>query len=313
MSPPAQPSPTRALCALLGGALGIACAPLFVRASELPATSTAFWRVLLAAPVLALLAGLTAQRRPATARPSGSLWWLLLPGVFFAGDLALWHQALHDTTIAHATLLANGAPLVVTLGAWLWLGERITRRFLIALGIALVGVVLLTDHSAGQARAPLRGDLFGMGTAVFYGSYLLSVRRLRAAGWPAAALMAVASLTSALVLLPLALALGDPLLPPTANGWRILIGLALVSHVGGQGLIAWALAHLPASYSALALLSQPVLVGAAGWWLFAEHLGGVQLVGAALVMGAAAWAHRDAGLRSAGAPSGGPPAPRSGG
>jgi len=293
---------------LLLGALGIACAPLLVRVSELEPSATAFWRVALAAPVLGLFLWRSprdaANQRDTDARPARAL---LLPGLFFAGDLGLWHQALRDTTVAHATLLANGAPLVVALGGWLLLGERLTRRFVAALALALMGVVLLSDHAPGQARAPLRGDLFGVGTAVFYGAYLLSVRRLRAAGCGVLRLMFVASVTSAVVLLAWSALAGEALWPSTARGWGVLVALALVSHVGGQGLIAWALAHLPANFSSLTLLTQPVLVGIAGWWLFDERLGALQLVGAGLVLVALTLARRSvtrgASVRSGTAPT----------
>ncbi|GJM20542.1 MAG: membrane protein [Planctomycetota bacterium] len=298
---------------LLLGAAGIACAPLLVRVSELEPTATAFWRVALASPVLAALAWRArhgAEERataPTQQAHRVATWKLLLPGVFFAGDLGLWHQALRDTTVAHATLLANGAPLVVALGGWLLLGERLSRRFLVALGVALLGAVLLANHAEDQARAPLRGDLFGVGTAFFYGAYLLSVRQLRAAGVGAARLMTIASISSAVLLLSWCLLAGEDLRPQSLEGWGWLLALALVSHVGGQGLIAWALAHLPASYSSLALLAQPVMVGAAGWWLFGERLSGLQLAGAGLVLGAVLSARQHvavsaSALRSAGAP-----------
>jgi hypothetical protein len=41
-----------ALAALIAGAVGIACAPIFVRLSELGPTATAFWRLALALPVV---------------------------------------------------------------------------------------------------------------------------------------------------------------------------------------------------------------------------------------------------------------------
>ena len=61
-------------------------------------------------------------------------------------------------------------------------------------------------------------------------------------------LMAMTTTLTAVLLLPVALASGDTLLPGTAAGWGVLLGVALVSHAAGQGLIAYALAHLKAGY-----------------------------------------------------------------
>ena len=55
------------------------------------------------------------------------------------------------------------------------------------------------------------------------------------------------------------------LLPASWQGWAVLIGLALLSHTGGQSLIAFSLAHLPASFSAITLLVQPATAGLLAW------------------------------------------------
>ena len=70
--------------------------------------------------------------------------------------------------------------------------------------------------------------------------------------------MAITTTLTASLLLPVALASGDQMLPVTPLGWWKLVGLALVSHAAGQGLIAYALAHLPAAFSSVSLLFQPV-------------------------------------------------------
>src|SRR3712207_5615993 len=90
-----------ALAALIGrasdaGAVGIACAPIFVPLSELGPTATAFWR--LALPVLWLWAEIGNRREAGESahRISGhrTLLGLTLAGLFFAGDLALWHWSI---------------------------------------------------------------------------------------------------------------------------------------------------------------------------------------------------------------------------
>ena len=98
----------RSVAALLLGAVGIAFAPIFVRLSPLAPTATAFWRLALAAPLLWLW--VRAERRPLP----GSWRPLIWPGVFFAGDLALWHWSLQFTSVANSTLLANTMPVFVT-------------------------------------------------------------------------------------------------------------------------------------------------------------------------------------------------------
>jgi drug/metabolite transporter (DMT)-like permease len=274
-----------ALTALLAGALLIALAPIFVRLSETGPTATGFWRLALAAPVLIgwdLLSRKrtgSAQRRPAR-RPYLGL--LVAAGLCFAGDLAAWHTSIELTSVANATLLANAAPIFVAAAAWAWLGERPTVPFLAGLIMAIGGGFLLARASAGITQSRLAGDALGLLTAAFYAGYLLVVKMLRAQQ-ATSTVMAGSSLVGALALLPLAVALGDTMLPATTGGWAVLIALALLSQVCGQGLIAWALGHLTASFSALGLLTQTAAAAALAWILFGESFTVLQPIGIILV------------------------------
>lgn len=271
-----------ALPALLAGATCIALSPIFVRVSEAGPTATAFWRVALAVPPLWLLYFLV-RRGVAPAR---SAHWGLLgaAGLAFAGDLAFWHSSIKLTSVANSTLLANLASLFVTLTAWIFLRQRPRALFLAGLAAALVGVAMLVKTSLAFSSTGLLGDALGVVTAMFYAGYLLAVKELRDRGETTLHLMAATSTITAIVLLPVALASGERFLPGTAFGWWILIGLALVSHAAGQGLIAYALAHLPAAFSSVSLLFQPVMAAGFAWLLLSEPLVALQILGGIIVL-----------------------------
>jgi drug/metabolite transporter (DMT)-like permease len=271
-----------ALGALLAGATFIALSPIFVRVSEAGPTATAFWRVALAVPALWILYWLKLRSR---ARRYGGKWPLLIgAGLAFAGDLAFWHTSIQLTSVANSTLLANLASIFVTLAAWIFLRQRPTRVFLAGLGAALAGVLLLVHTSLEFSATGLAGDALGVVTAIFYAGYLLAVKGLRDRGETTLHLMAVTSTLTAMVLFPVALATGEPMLPATARGWWILAGLALVSHAAGQGLIAYALAHLPAAFSSVSLLFQPVMAALFAWLLLSEPLAPLQVAGGVIVL-----------------------------
>lgn len=283
-----------ALAALLAGACAIAFAPIFVRLSELGPSATAFWRVAFAVPALFLWLGLEqhrlgpAARRPATARD----WWLLgLAGFCFAGDLAFWHWSIRLTSVANSTLLANFAPIFVTPAAWLLFGERIRPAFLAGMALAILGAGLLMSQSLTLSADHILGDALGIVTAAFYAAYMLAVSRLRAT-FSTATIMAWSAIATAILLWPVALASGESLVATTAYGWAVLLGLALLSHSGGQSLIAYAFAHLPASFSSVALLLQPAVAALLAWLLFAEPLGPLQALGGAVILGGIVLARR---------------------
>jgi drug/metabolite transporter (DMT)-like permease len=274
-----------ALGALLAGALLIALAPIFVRVSETGPTATGFWRLALAAPIL-IAWDLSCRKRTGADRPwrlsNAETRFLAVAGLCFAGDLAAWHTSIELTSVANATLLANAAPIFVAATAWAWLGERPSARFIAGLALAIAGGFLLARASADITRSRLVGDALGLLTAAFYAGYLLVVKVLRAR-LPTSTVMAGSSFIGALALLPLALVFHETMLPATVRGWSVLIALALLSQVFGQGLIAWALGHLTASFSALGLLTQTAAAAALAWALFGETFTVLQFIGIILV------------------------------
>jgi drug/metabolite transporter (DMT)-like permease len=274
---------TSALFSLVAGAACIALSPIWVRVSDVGPTASAFWRVCLAVPLLWTLffALETTQEKNSAAPPFKAM---LLAGIAFAGDLAFWHSSIKYTSVANSTLLANLASIFVTLAAWLLWRTRPSGLFMAGLATALLGVVLLVRASLDFSSTALLGDGLGVVTAVFYAWYLLSVKGLRDRGAGTLLLMAATTTITAVVLLPVALASGEVLLPGSAAGWLKLVGLAWISHAAGQGLIASALAHLPAGFTSVGLLLQPVMAALFAWILLGESLAALQIAGGAIVL-----------------------------
>jgi drug/metabolite transporter (DMT)-like permease len=170
-----------AFAALLTGATGIGFAPVLVRLSETGPTATAFYRLLFALPIIWLWMALAHQQRgevqPRSTRAFG---WLALSGLLFAADLSIWHWALQFTTVTNSTLITNLAPLLVAAVAWLFLGEKATRTFILGLLIATAGAAVLVGNSYVLSARHLLGDLLSLVAAVFYAGYLVTLRHLRA-------------------------------------------------------------------------------------------------------------------------------------
>ncbi|MEG3619476.1 DMT family transporter [Magnetovibrio sp. PR-2] len=268
---------------LMVGAACIAFAPIFVRLSELGPTATAFHRMLLAMPALWLWLkwGEKTDDAPKLTKPEYTR--LALAGFFFAGDMSVWHFSIHYTSVANSTLLANLAPIFVTLFGFVLFKDRVSKLFVGGMVLALLGAVTLMSESLELSEQTFFGDILGVITAVFYASYILAVGRLRAR-MATRVIMYWSTLFCAGFLGVLTALSGEVWLPVTFNGWGMLIGLALVAQVFGQGLIAYALAHLPASFGSVSLLFQPVIAALAAWVIFSEALGPLQGIGAAVVL-----------------------------
>ena len=269
----------RALAALITGAVLIGFAPIFVRLTDVGLTAAGFWRMALALPLLGVL--MIKETKGIKIKPG--LGWLLLAGAFFCGDLVFWHQAIHISSVANATLMTNLAPVFVTLASFLFFGERFRGVFIAGIALSIAGAIVLMSGSLQLGVQRLHGDLFAIVSAVFYAGYILGVSRARQR-YGAMEVMFWATLSSAVLLCIVGNVQGDSFWPQSARGWWVLIGLALLSHVAGQGLIAWALAHLSAAFSAVGLLVQPVAAAVFAWLILAEPFGALQALGGAIVL-----------------------------
>lgn len=284
-----------ALAALLAGAAGIAFSPILAKLAVdeggVGPIGAAFWRVALAAGLFAIWLAMRGELRamvPATGRARW-LGLLVVPGLFFAGDLALWHWSFEFTPVANATVLANFSAVLVTLVGWAFLGEKPTGLFVVGGAIALFGVVWLTlgtaTPSVSQVAPTSVGDVLALGAACFYAGYLLSIKQARARH-TVGQVMCLSSAAAGLVLWGAALSSEPRLVPRTGEGWALVLALAVVSQCLGQGLIAFALARLTASLSAVTLLIQPVMAALWGWLILAQRLTlGQGLAGAVVLAG----------------------------
>jgi len=219
---------------------------------------------------------------PAT-RAHTDRWAIVVAGLCFTGDLAVWHWSLRFTTVANSTLLTNFAPFFVMLGARILFAERIHSNLILGLLLAFAGGAMLVGQSLKLTAAHVLGDGLALVTAVFYAGYLLTVKHLRRTA-TTSRIMFYSGLVSCPALLVVTLLSEKSLLAASGNGWLVLIAMALVSQVGGQGLIAFALAHLPASFSAVGLLWQPVVAAFLAWLLLGEPMSWLQIGGGAVVL-----------------------------
>lgn len=287
--PPSAPTTRLAIAALALGIAGVGFAPIFMRLSELGPNATALYRVAFALPFLLLW--LLLERRSAkkdnNERPRriGRSDWLLLAlsGVFWSGDLVFWHWSITLTNVANSTFFACSSPIFVIIGARLIFGEHISRGFLLGFALTLAGGACLMGSSLAFGGGDLLGDMFGIVTAFFFGSYLLTIKHLRS-GLPTGAIMFWSGLFSLPGLLLAALLTGEGFVSESLYGWSMIIGLALLAHVLGQGLAAYALAHLPASFTSVAFLGEPVVAAILGWVVLAEALGPLQAAGCVIIL-----------------------------
>jgi drug/metabolite transporter (DMT)-like permease len=264
------------IVALGGSFLGFS--GILLRLSEVGSTATGGWRLAIAAlvfmPIAARTEGRTAMSRSVPV--------LLLAGGFFAVDIAFYYWSLQLTSIAHATLITNLAPVMTLIAGVLFFAEKLNALKLLGLAAALSGAFLMTG-----GRADVSGTLEGNGLAALsmigYALYLITVKHVRRSHGTLA-IMAWSSLASAVCLFLVAGIAGETIFPTSVSGWAVVIAMGLVTHVMGQGLITFGMRETPVGLGSILLLVQPVVASIAAWVLFKEVLGALEILGAGLVL-----------------------------
>jgi drug/metabolite transporter (DMT)-like permease len=269
---------------VLLGAVTIAFSGILFRKSHVSPTTGAFFRCFWALPFLWPLAVWEDRRigaRPWTLRRAA---WI--GGVFFAADLVLWHYSIEYVGAGLATVLGNTQVVLVGLLAWVIFRERPTRNSLLAIPVAMVGIVLISGvlESGAYGSNPKLGAIYGLLTGVAYSGFLLALRWGSGERGRVAGPLYDATLASAICVVPIGLVIGNLDFTPglEAQGW--LITLALSSQVLGWLLITVSLGRLPTALTSVLLTLQPLLAVCFAALLVDERPSPLQLVGAALIL-----------------------------
>jgi drug/metabolite transporter (DMT)-like permease len=286
-------SQTRLAYAAMGvGIVALGFSALFVRWADAPGPVTGFYRMAVASLILIPMALL--RHGDPRRWPSAGTRLALIGGASLAFDLALWNTAVLYTSAANATLLANTAPLWVAIAAAVFFHERLRGGFWLGLLLTLIGAaaVLGTDflHSFHLGL----GDVLAIGAGVFYAGYYLATQlgRRHLASLP---YVALAGVSSAVVLLAMIILLGMPLTGFPPQTWAAFIGLGIVVQLFGYLAVGYALGRLPASLVAPTMVGQPVMTALLAIPLLGETLAPVQWIGGAAVLIGIVMVHRSHG------------------
>jgi drug/metabolite transporter (DMT)-like permease len=207
----------------------------------------------------------------------GACGYALQSGCYFA--------ALERIDASLLSLLLYTFPAIVAAAAIALGRERLDRRRLTALALALSGLVLVVAGAGTGALDPL-GAALAMAAAIVYSTYILVsdgvVGRMRPQ------VLSALVCTGAAASLTVGSALIGQLRPDevTVGGWGWLASLAVVSTVGAISLFFAGLRRVGPTTASILATVEPLVTVVLAFLAFGETLGSVQLVGGALVLAA---------------------------
>jgi drug/metabolite transporter (DMT)-like permease len=268
---------------LVLGAVSIAFSPIFVRFSDVDPIITAFYRIFLSLPFFLFFSSTKLIEKINFNVFKNHFVLIFISGLFFALDLICWHWSIKLTTVSKATFLSNLAPIVVIMYALFFLKEKFSKFFVIAVLLSLSGMFLLLGESFQFNKTQFLGDLLGVLTALWYGSYIVTISQLRKKFNSTTIMFLSGSVSSALVLIA-ALLFEQNLIPQSVFTITVLFLLGFICQFMGQTFITYSLAYLPASLSSLSLLIQPVTATILAYLFFEEKLTLIQFMGSILIL-----------------------------
>ncbi|HEU5322065.1 MAG TPA: DMT family transporter [Methylomirabilota bacterium] len=198
------------------------------------------------------------------------------------------YLGIYFTTAANAAILQAAAPIMVALGARVYLGERLRREQRLGVGVSALGVLLVVTDGrlAGLRAAELRaGDFLTLAALVGWSAYTVYGKRVLRAHSPAVA-TAGAYVCGTLVLAALA-GLTAPLFPAPVLASPVAWAVVLYHAIFGAVAHLWwyrAVERVGASRAAVFMNVTPVVGVALAWALLGERIGPWQALGAACVL-----------------------------
>ena len=287
-----------ALFAIILGAWCLGSSPIFVRLGEAGPSAIAFWRVALSLPIA--YAWMRMENRLnydyfnknnntyssnifRANIANKKLLIILIASFFWVGDLIFWHLSLSKTNIANSTFLATSSPIFITIAAWFLFGEKYTRLFLLGAGITVVGSIVLMSATLNFDNGSIVGDGLSLITAFCFGAFVLAVRQLRKF-MGAGTIMFYTALISAPCFLIISILSGEIFFPNSLQGWGALLGLAIITQILGQGLLAYGLGQIKAGAASILILIEPIVAALLAWLVLSEALNPLQAAGCLLII-----------------------------
>jgi len=264
---------------LLTGVLCISWSAIFVKIANISGFGSGFYRLLFG--TIGILPIWYFFRKPVYSIRGIRV--AIICGILFALDIATWNSSIMLSKASVSTLLANLSPVWVGLGALLLFKEKLTKNYWIGTFLAITGVAVIVGFDQITVSGMNKGNLLAILASVFYGTYLLTVRKGRNT-LDTVSFTAISMITSTIVLGIICFTTSTKLSGFNNVTWFSLIALGLIPQLVGWLAINQALGHIHPTLASVTLLSQSVFTALFSVPVLGEVLTFAEIGGAIIVL-----------------------------
>ena len=273
------------IAAVLGAIVSFSISYALVKWARTPGSVVAFWRMVGAAVLWWVV--LAARRaRTGTPLPTAATWKrVVLPALFFGTNIAILFTAVTKTSVAHSEFITSLSPLLLVPAGALLFRERPDWTAMRWGGLSVIGIVIVLFFGPAKGAATLEGDLLMLVVLCAWVSYLLTSKRVRAAGVDTFDFMACLMPLGLITTTPITLAIaGDEIWPLSGRGWFVVAVLSVLTGMVAHGLLAYAHRTVPIATVGVLQVGQPALSVMWAWLIVGEGISIAQVPGMALVI-----------------------------
>ena len=270
------------------GIIGCGLAGVFVKMSAAPSTLTAavrlLWTVLLLSPVTLGSKTFRAELKGIDKKDA-----LLsaLSGLFLAAHFAIWFESLRYTSVAISTTICCTEVVWVTLGFCLLLNGRISKMALLAIGVTMLGNVLIAWADLGTASG-LVGDLMSLAAALLLAAYTIIGRVVRM-NVSTTVYTYICYSACALVLVATCLVQGLDFAGYGLSPYVAGLLLAVFSTIMGHSIFNWCLKFFTPSFVSASKLCIPITSAVFAFLAFGEVPTLLQVFGCLVILAGMCW------------------------
>jgi drug/metabolite transporter (DMT)-like permease len=265
---------------LVFGVLFISIFPVLVKWAPVSGISSAFYRMFIG--FVCLLPFVLIMRK--LEKPTVNQWVkIVLCGILFGSDIAVWNLSIQYSNATQATLLTNLSPVWVGIASFLFLPNKPGARFWLGTITALIGLIILIGFDTFAAMRFDKGFLLAVLSGVLYASYMLIsktvLNRLNIVSF-----MTYSMGVSSIYLLGICLLADEPLWDFTTQVWGVLAVQGIICQLLGWLAISYAVHKMDATRVSLTLLSQSVVTGLLAWLFINEKFTLQMILGGMVIL-----------------------------
>ncbi len=261
--------------------VAVSFAAIFIRLSGSHPIAVAFYRMFFSAAILGIFIPPHLKSLKKTTKRE----WLTLitTGLFLAIHFASWIASLDHTSVASSSILVSTHPLLVAwISSW-YLGERTSLKAYSGIGIALIGVVLMTFSNYRVSGRAFFGDMLALLGMIAMAGYILRGRKIRQK-MDVIPYAFVVYLFSSIFLAIFSLPFSTTFAVYPAREYLLFFALALIPTVFGHTFFNWGLKHVKARIISVSFLGEPMGASVLAFLILREIPPGLTVLGGTITL-----------------------------